>query len=43
MSGGVAEIKKFLGEGMKKHFQNLSITAAWLVLSLCLRKREELQ
>ena len=44
MSGGDAEIKKiqkFLGEGMKKHFKKLSIPAAWLVLSLCLRKREE--
>ena len=26
---------------MKKHFKKLSIPASWLVLSLCLRKREE--
>ena len=44
MSGGQGEIKKvqkFLEEGMKEHFQKLSIPASWLVLSLCLRKREE--
>ena len=44
MHGGKDEIGKvrvFLEEGMKKHFKKLSIPAAWLVLSLCLRKREE--
>ena len=44
MHGGKDEIKKvcqFLEEAMKKHFKKLSIPAAWLVLSLCLRKREE--
>ena len=44
MHGGEYEIKKvrqFLEEGMKKHFKKLSIPASWLVLSLCLRKREE--
>ncbi len=37
----VKKIQKFLEEGIKKHFKKLSIPAAWLVLSLCLRKREE--
>ena len=44
MHGGEDEIKKvrqFLEEGIKKHFKKLSIPASWLVLSLCLRKREE--
>ena len=44
MHGGKDDIKKvrqFLEEGMKRHFKKLSIPAAWLVLSLCLRKREE--
>ena len=44
MHGGEDEIKKvrqFLEDGMKKHFKKLSIPASWLVLSLCLRKREE--
>ena len=44
MCGGEDEIKKvrqFLEEGLKKHFKKLSIPASWLVLSLCLRKREE--
>lgn len=44
MNGGESEIKKiktFLEEGMKQHFKKLLIPAAWLVLSLCLRKREE--
>ena len=44
MHGGKAEIKKvcqFLEEAMKRHFKKLSIPAAWLVLSLCLRKREK--
>ena len=44
MHGGEGEIKKvrtFLEEGMKRHFKKLSIPAAWLILSLCLRKREE--
>ena len=41
MRGGKDEIGKvhqFLEEGMKKHFKKLSIPAAWLVLSLCLRR-----
>ena len=44
MHGGKDEIKKvcqFLEEAMKRHFKKLLIPAAWLVLSLCLRKREE--
>ena len=44
MHGGGDEIKKvrtFLEEGMKKHFRKLSIPPSWLVLSLCLRKRDE--
>ena len=44
MHGGkdeIGKVRKFLEEGMKKHFKKLSIPAAWLVLSLCLRKREE--
>ncbi len=44
MYGGVDEIqkvRKFLEEGMKQHFKKLRIPAAWLVLSLCLRMREE--
>ena len=44
MHGGKDEIKKvcqFLEEAMKRHFKKLSIPAAWLVFSLCLRKREE--
>ena len=44
MHGGSDEIKnvcKLLEESMKKHFKKLSIPASWLVLSLCLRKREE--
>ena len=44
MHGGkdeIEKVRKFLEEGMKKHFKKLSIPAAWLVLSLCLRKREE--
>ena len=44
MNGGqreIKEIQKFLEEGMKKHFKKLKIPAAWLVLSLCLRKRKE--
>ena len=44
MHGGEDEIKKvrqFLEDGMKKHFKKLSIPASWLILSLCLRKREE--
>ena len=39
--GEVKKVRKFLEEGMKHHFKKLSIPAAWLVLSLCLRKREE--
>ena len=44
MHGGKDEIRKvcqFLEEAMKRHFKKLSIPAAWLVLSLCLRKREK--
>ena len=44
MHGGkdeIGKVRQFLEEGMKKHFKKLSIPAAWLVLSLCLRKREE--
>ena len=44
MHGGKDEIKKvcrFLEEAMKQHFKKLSIPVAWLVFSLCLRKREE--
>ncbi len=44
MYGGASEVKKirnFIEEGMKQHFKKLSIPAAWLVFSLCLRKREE--
>ena len=44
MHGGKDEIKKvcqFLEKAIKRHFKKLSIPAAWLVLSLCLRKREE--
>ena len=44
MRGGkdeIGKVRKFLEEGMKKHFKKLLIPASWLVLSLCLRKREE--
>ena len=44
MHGGSSEVdwvRKFLEENIKKHFQKVSIPASWLVLSLCLRKREE--
>ena len=44
MHGGkdeIGKVRRFLEEGMKKHFKKLSIPAAWLILSLCLRKREE--
>ena len=44
MRGGeqeIVRIRKFLESGMKKHFKKLSIPAAWLVLSLCLRKRHK--
>ena len=44
MRGGKDEIKKvcqFLEEAIKRHFKKLSIPAAWLVFSLCLRGREE--
>ena len=37
----IQEVRKFLEEGMKQHFKKLRVPAAWLVLSLCLRKREE--
>ena len=44
MHGGSSEVnhvRKVLEESLKKHFKKLSIPASWLVLSLCLRKREE--
>ena len=44
MYGGeneIQKIRKFIEVGMKEHFKKLSIPAAWLVLSLCLRNREE--
>ena len=44
MNGGEDEIKKvrkFLEDGMKQHFKKLRIPASWLVLSLCLRQKEE--
>ena len=44
MHGGSSEInkiRKLLEDALKKHFKQLSIPASWLVLSLCLRKREE--
>ena len=44
MHGGSNEVnwvRKVLEESLKKHFKKLSIPASWLVLSLCLRKREE--
>ena len=44
MHGGSTEIdniRKLLEDALKKHFEQLSIPASWLVLSLCLRKREE--
>ena len=41
MTGGMEEIKNFLVESMQQHFKRLSIPAAWLVLSIWLRKRAE--
>ena len=44
MHGGKDEITnvcQFLEKSIKQHFKKLSIPAAWLVLSLCLRRREE--
>ena len=44
MKGGADEIRKirtFLEEGLQKHFKKLRIPAAWLMLSLCLRKRDK--
>ena len=44
MHGGRSEVdwvRKVLEDNLKKHFKKLSIPASWLVLSLCLRKREE--
>ena len=44
MHGGrdeIRSVRKLLEDSMKKHFKKLSIPASWLVLSLCLRKREE--
>ena len=44
MKGGASEIQaiqKLLEDCLKKHFEKISIPASWLVLSLCLRKREE--
>ena len=45
MKGGgadeVREIRTFLEKGLQKHFKKLRIPAAWLMLSLCLRKRDK--
>ena len=44
MHGGSSEVdlvRKILERSLKKHFKKLSIPASWLVLSLCLRKKEE--
>ena len=44
MTGGadeVREIRTFLEKGLQKHFKKLRIPAAWLMLSLCLRKRDK--
>ena len=44
MTGGVDEIREirtFLEKGLQKHFKKLRIPAAWLMLSLCLRKRDK--
>ena len=44
MTGGadeIREIRTFLESGLKKHFKKLRIPAAWLMLSLCLRKRDK--
>ena len=44
MTGGadeVRDIRTFLEKGLQKHFKKLRIPAAWLMLSLCLRKRDK--
>ena len=44
MRGGEYEVKRiqqFLEDSIRHHFKKLSIPVAWLVLSLCLRKRAE--
>lgn len=44
MQGGkdeIAHLRTFLEGGLKKHFGKLSVPANWLILSLCLRKREK--
>ena len=44
MNGGegeIREVRKFLEDGVKKHFKKLTIPVSWLMLSLCLRKREQ--
>ena len=44
MKGGadeIREIRTFLEKGLQKHFKKLRIPAAWLMLSLCLRKRDK--
>ena len=44
MMGGadeIREIRTFLQKGLQKHFKKLRIPAAWLMLSLCLRKRDK--
>ena len=44
LTGGadeVREIRTFLEKGLQKHFRKLRIPAAWLMLSLCLRKRDK--
>lgn len=44
MQGGkdeIAQLRAFLEGGLRKHFRKLSVPANWLILSLCLRKREK--
>ena len=44
MTGGadeIREVRTFLEKGLQKHFKKLRIPAAWLMLSLCLRKRDK--
>ena len=44
LTGGVDEVREirtFLEKGLQKHFKKLRIPAAWLMLSLCLRKRDK--
>ena len=44
MTGGEKEmnvLRSLIENGIKQHFKKLSIPASWLLLSLCLRQREE--